>query len=173
MNKSAQNLHAYIRAVPDFPKHGIMFRDITPLLADADAFSQAVAAMAEVAPPTINVIAGVEARGFIFGAAIAHLLKLPFVPFRKQGKLPHKTLSAFYKLEYSEDSLHAHADAFTAASRVLIIDDVIATGGTLRACADIIEQAGATATLAVCLIELPTLAGRKNYGRPLHSVLKY
>lgn len=172
MNDSHQ-LAAFIRAVPDFPAPGVMFRDITPLLADAAAFARAVSALATLAPPEIEIVAGVEARGFIFGAAVARALDLPFAPLRKPGKLPRPTASASYQLEYGEDSVHAHTDAFVAGAQVLVVDDLIATGGTLRACAEVIETLGAYATAAACLIELPALGGRAHYARPLHSILQY
>lgn len=166
-------LSAFIRAVPDFPKPGIVFRDITPLLADAAAFGRAVSALSAFAPPDADIVAGAEARGFIFGAAVARELRLPFAPFRKPGKLPRKTASASYQLEYGEDSIHAHADVFSAGMRVFLVDDLIATGGTLRACAEVAENLGATVSAAACLIELPALGGRAHFARPLHSVLQY
>ena len=167
------DLASFVRAVPDFPKPGIVFRDITPLLANADAFAAATAALAAFAPPDADIVAGAEARGFIFGAAVARELHLPFAPMRKAGKLPRKTLSASYALEYGEDSIHAHADAFAKGAKVFLVDDLIATGGTLCACAEIAEMQNAIPIAAACLIELPALGGRKNYARPLHSVLQY
>lgn len=166
------DLAAFVRAVPDFPKPGIVFRDITPLLADAAAFARATAALA-AAGETADIVAGAEARGFIFGAAVARELNLPFAPLRKPGKLPRKTESASYQLEYGEDSIHAHADAFPAGARVLLIDDLVATGGTLRACAEVAEKLGAAQITAACLIELVSLGGRAHFARPLHSVLQY
>ncbi|MGI9297856.1 MAG: adenine phosphoribosyltransferase [Gammaproteobacteria bacterium] len=167
------DLAAFVRAVPDFPKPGIVFRDITPLLADAAAFGRAASTLANFAPPDADVVAGMEARGFIFGAAVARELALPFAPLRKPGKLPRKTASASYRLEYGEDSVHIHTDAFAAGARVFLVDDLIATGGTLRACAEVIETLGARVAAAACLIELPSLGGRAHYARPLHSVLRY
>ena len=166
------DLAAFVRAVPDFPKAGIVFRDITPLLANAAAFARAVSALA-AATKNADIIAGVEARGFIFGAAVARELNLPFAPLRKPGKLPCPTASAAYKLEYGEDEIHAHADAFPAGARVFLVDDLIATGGTLRAAAEVVEKLGASIDSAACLIEIASLGGREHYGRPLHSVLQY
>lgn len=167
------DLARFVRDVPDFPKPGILFRDITPLLADADAFARAIEALAEVAPPDTDAVAGMEARGFVFGAAVASRLHLPFIPLRKPGKLPCKTVSASYQLEYGEDGVHAHADALAAGAKVLLVDDLIATGGTLRACAEVLEQLGAAAVMAACLVELADLGGRERYARPLHTVLQY
>lgn len=169
----ARELDSRICAVPDFPKPGILFRDITPLLADATMFGRAAETLAGFAPPKTDAVAAVESRGFIFGAAVARMLELPFIPARKPGKLPRKTASARYVLEYGEGELHAHADAVLPGARVFLVDDLIATGGTLRAAAEIIEKLGATVPAAACLIELESLQGRKHYARPLKTVLQY
>ena len=166
-------LKAYIGAVPDFPRPGVLFRDISPLLANADALRGAVAAMAVFVPPNADAIAGVEARGFVFAAAAAHHLGLPFVPLRKPGKLPGDTVSASYQLEYGEDSLHVSRAALSSGSRVVLMDDLMATGGTINAAAEVLEKIGAEIINTVCLIELSDLDGRGRYGRPVSSVLKY
>ena len=168
------DLAAYICAVADFPRPGILFRDISPLLSDAGAFLRAVELLADCAPsPPPDVVVGIEARGFIFAAAVAQKIGLPFVPVRKPGKLPRATLSASYQLEYGEDSLHVHADAVAEGARVFIIDDLIATGGTLCAAAEMMETMGATVAQTACLIELCDLSGRARYGRPLQTILQY
>ena len=175
------DLARFVREVPDFPKPGILFRDITPLLADARAFARATEALAGFAPAGVDAVAGMEARGFIFGVAVAARLSLPFIPIRKAGKLPLETVSASYRLEYGESSAQAHADALArctkvgtkVGAKVLLADDLIATGGTLRACAEVIEQLGAEAVMAACLIELKGLGGREQYARPLTTVLQY
>lgn len=172
--KEYEDLAKFVRAVPDFPKPGIVFRDITPLLADADAFGRAVCALAAAADGVgATAVAGMEARGFIFGGAVARALHLPFIPLRKPGKLPRTTVSASYQLEYGEDAIHAHTDALSAGAKVLLVDDLIATGGTLSACAEVVEKLGGECVAAACLIELPALGGREKYARPLHSILQY
>ncbi len=172
-NELQTYLKAYIRDVEDFPQPGILFRDITPLLANAAAFKRAAEAMATLAPPDVSVVVGIEARGFIFGAVVAQILQIPFVPARKSGKLPRKTISEAYQLEYGEDSLHIHADDISAGAQVLIVDDLIATGGTLRAVADMIKKQSAEVAETVCLIELVALGGRERYGHSVKSVLQY
>lgn len=163
----------YVREVPDFPKAGVLFRDITPLLASAPAFAAAIEAMAEPyvgAPP--EKIVGIEARGFMFGAALARQLGVGFVPARKPGKLPRRTSSVSYGLEYGSDSLEIHSDAFRPAERVLIADDVLATGGTAAAAAELVETLGARLVGLAFFIELAFLRGRERLsGRPVHSVL--
>ena len=152
----------YIRAVPDFPKPGILFRDISPLLASPDAFRAAIDALGErIAPFNADVIAGIESRGFIFGVPLAQKLGLPFVPVRKPGKLPRETVSVSYDLEYGSDSLEIHADAFGADQRVLVIDDLLATGGTASAACKLVEQAGGIVAGVGVVMELQGLEGRK------------
>lgn len=171
-----QDLTRLIRAVPDFPSAGIMFRDVTPLLADADAFAQCIDAMATPwLDRGVQAVCGIEARGFIFGAALAHRLQAGFVPLRKPGKLPPPVVAVDYQLEYGTDRLEAHASAIRGGERVLLADDVLATGGTLAAAARLLDQLGASIVGASVLIELEALAGRQRWtgATPLHSLLTY
>jgi adenine phosphoribosyltransferase len=163
-----------IRDVPDFPEPGITFRDITPVLADPKAFAAAVNAMAapwRSAPP--DAIAGVESRGFILGAALALELGCGFVPLRKPGKLPGATLSQPYRLEYGSDRLEIHADALPPGARALVVDDVLATGGTLSAAITLLRRQGATVVGADVLVELVPLGGRDRWEHdvPLRAAL--
>lgn len=163
-----------LRDVPGFPKPGIVFKDITPVLADADAFAAAIANMAapwRAAPP--DAIAGIESRGFILGAALALELHCGFVPIRKPGKLPAKTLAQDYQLEYGSDRLEIHADALPPGARVLVVDDVLATGGTLRAATALLRRLGADVVGADVLVELAFLHGRARWDdpAPLRAVL--
>ncbi|HJW08208.1 MAG TPA: adenine phosphoribosyltransferase [Holophagaceae bacterium] len=169
------NLHAFVREVPDFPKAGISYKDITPLLANPQAFMEAVARMADpVAALQATHAMGIESRGFIFGAALAHKLGLGFVPARKPGKLPWATHRREYGLEYGTDALELHQDAFGPGDRVLIVDDVLATGGTAAAARALVEQTGAQALALTLFIELGDLPGRdKLAGLPVFSVLRY
>ena len=153
-----------IRDVHDFPKPGIVFKDITPVLADADAFAAAIAALAEpwrAAPP--DAVAGIESRGFILGAALARALGTGFVPVRKPGKLPAQTLAQEYELEYGSDRLEIHADAVAPGARVLLVDDVLATGGTLRAALALARQLDTTVVGASALLEIAALQGRAQW----------
>ncbi len=155
------DLHDYIRDIPDFPKPGIMFKDITPLLGDSAAFAESIDQFAgHFASKGINVIAAAEARGFIFGAPLALKLKAGFVPIRKPGKLPYATIAQEYQLEYGSDKLEVHSDALGAGKRVLLIDDVLATGGTMKACHDLVTSTGALVVACTFLIELSFLDGR-------------
>ncbi|WP_425491825.1 adenine phosphoribosyltransferase [Luteimonas saliphila] len=157
-----------VRDVPDFPKPGIVFKDIAPVLADADAFAAAVAAMAAPwrdAPP--DAVAGIESRGFILGAALAHALGCGFVPVRKPGKLPGRTLALDYALEYGSDRLEVHVDALPPGARVLVVDDVLATGGTLRAATALLRRQGAEVVGADVLVELAFLRGRQRWDDPV------
>ena len=156
------NLEEYIRSVPDWPKKGILFRDITPLLAHPDAFRAAIDALsADFLDTGIQYVAAVEARGFIFGAAVAEKLGAGFVPRRKKGKLPFKTESVTYDLEYGTDTLQVHSDAVETGAAVLMVDDLLATGGTMAAACRLIEKiAGKIAGIAF-LIELTELTGRR------------
>jgi len=157
-----------IRDIPDFPAPGITFRDITPVLADPGAFAAAVDAMATPwrgTPP--DAVAGVESRGFILGAALALELGCGFVPLRKPGKLPGPTLSQPYRLEYGSDRLEVHADALPAGARVLVVDDVLATGGTLRAAIALLRRQGAQVIGADVLVELVPLGGRDRWDDPV------
>ncbi|KRA40110.1 adenine phosphoribosyltransferase [Pseudoxanthomonas sp. Root630] len=153
-----------IRDIPDFPKPGILFKDITPVLADGDAFAEAIAAMADPwRGVAIDAVVGVEARGFILGAAVARELGVGFVPVRKPGKLPAHTLSLDYGLEYGRDRLEIHVDALPAAARVVVIDDVLATGGTLKAAVQLVEQQGAQVVGTAVLVELGFLQARADW----------
>ena len=169
------HLKAKIRHVPDFPKPGILFYDITTLLCDPQGFRDTIDAMA--APymgEDIDQVVGIESRGFILGAAIAATLGCGFVPIRKPGKLPAATYQESYHLEYGTDSLEIHQDACGKNQRVLIVDDVLATGGTARAAIDLVKKTGAKIIGAAFLIELDLLKGRdKLAGEPVYSVLQY
>jgi len=154
------DLKAYIRNIPDFPKPGILFRDITPLLAQPLAFRQAIKLLvAALKPRKVQVIAAAEARGFLFAAPIALELEAGLVPIRKPGKLPYQTLSHTYELEYGTDTLQMHADAIRPGSRVVVVDDVLATGGTVEACCRLVEKAGGVVVGCAFLIELCNLGG--------------
>jgi adenine phosphoribosyltransferase len=169
------DLKAKIRDVPDFPKEGIVFKDIMPLLADAEAFRAAVEGLAEFARPrNPDLILGAEARGFILGGALALELGCGFVAARKPGKLPWKTVSAEYELEYGTDSLELHADAIAGGARVLVHDDLLATGGTARAKIDLVEQLGGEVVGLAFVIELEFLHGRDRLaGYDVHSLVQY
>ena len=166
----------YIRDVPDFPKPGILFKDITPLLANARALQRCVAALAEpYRKERVDVICAIESRGFIFGAALARELDAGFVPIRKPGKLPARKLGADYALEYGSDRLEIHADALAAGARVALVDDVIATGGTLLAARALIGLLGAELVAASVVIELAFLDARSRWAAPtpLHALIRY
>lgn len=170
-----ERLKARIRHVPDFPKPGILFYDITTLLKDRAGFRDAIDAIAQpFADESIDIVAGVESRGFIFGAALADRLGTGFVPVRKKGKLPAATLEVTYALEYGTDSLEVHADAIAAGQRVLIVDDLLATGGTARATASLVRRLGGDVRALAFLVELTFLGGRgKLEGERVVSVLQY
>ena len=155
------NLPDFIRNIPDFPKPGIMFKDITPLLSSPLAFRSAIEQLARhFEGRGIEVIAAAEARGFIFGAPLAMQMGAGFVPIRKPGKLPYATIAQEYQLEYGKDRLEVHTDALTKGHRVLLLDDVLATGGTMRACCDLVQSTGAKLVACAFLIELSFLEGR-------------
>lgn len=155
------DLTSYIRNIPDFPTEGILFRDITPLLADAAALKQAIEVLAEPFKDSgVEVVAAVEARGFIFGSAVARALGVGFVPIRKKGKLPFKTQSISYGLEYGEDVIEVHTDAIKSGTKVLMLDDLLATGGTMAAACELIENLGGEIVALRFLIELAGLNGR-------------
>ncbi|QDU38959.1 Adenine phosphoribosyltransferase [Maioricimonas rarisocia] len=165
----------YIRSIPDFPKPGIMFRDITPLLAAPEAFRAAVKAMADpFRDQNITAIAAAEARGFIFAAPLALELNAAFIPVRKPGKLPFDTKAFHYELEYGTDTLEIHTDAFEQGDRVLLVDDLLATGGTMEACVRLAEQAHASVVGCVFAIELTFLKGREKLGdHQIFSLIDY
>src|ERR1700691_4754107 len=154
------NLAETIRAIPDYPTPGIMFRDITTLLADARAFRQAVDELVQpFAGMKIDKVAGIEARGFFLGGAVAHQLSAGFVPLRKKGKLPHQTRAVEYALEYGSDSMEMHLDAVAAGEKVMLVDDLIATGGTALAAVELLKQADAQIVAAAFVVDLPELGG--------------
>jgi len=155
-------LEKYVRSIPDYPKPGILFRDITTLLGDPVGFRKAVDGLVQFhAGVRIDKVAGIEARGFILGGAVAHQLSCGFVPVRKPGKLPWKTVGEDYALEYGTDKLEIHADAVRPGDKVLIVDDLIATGGTAAATIKLIERLGAQVVACSFVIDLPDLGGRK------------
>ena len=169
-----EGIQRLIRDVSDHPAPGVTFRDITPLLGDAAAFAAAVDALAEPFVGEVDVVAGVEARGFIFAAPVAHRLGVGFVPVRKPNKLPFETVSESYELEYGIDTLEIHVDAVTPGQRVLLVDDVLATGGTAAAAVALLEHSGATVSGASFLIELLSLGGRSKLADlDVQSLLTY
>ena len=169
------DLASHIRDVPDFPKPGIVFKDITPLLADAEALKGAVDALADcVTPLHPDIVLGAESRGFILGPALAIRLGIGFAIARKPGKLPWTTVTASYALEYGEDSLELHDDAIRPGMRVLVHDDLLATGGTARATCDLAEAVGGTVVGCAFLIELAFLGGRERLAPfPVHALISY
>lgn len=174
---STDPLAALVRTIPDFPKPGIQFRDITTLLADGPGFARLVDRMADMARPLDpDLVVGVEARGFILGAAIAHRLGKGFVPVRKAGKLPGKTVGVDYVLEYGVDRLELHEGQVPAGGRVILVDDLIATGGTAIAAAQLLREQGADILMALFAIDLPELGGAaalQAEGVPVHSVMAF
>ena len=168
-------LKAKIRNVPDFPKPGILFYDITTLLRDPDGFRDVIAAMASpFLNQSIDVVVGIESRGFILGGAVAEALGAGFVPVRKPGKLPAKAVKESYALEYGTDALEIHEDAILPGQRVVIVDDVIATGGTARATASLVRKLGGTVHALAFLVELEFLKGREKLdGETIHTVIRY
>jgi adenine phosphoribosyltransferase len=169
------DLAARIRDIPDFPRPGIVYKDITPLLLDAEALEDAIVRLADWARPLqVDLVVAAEARGFILGAAIARELGVGFVPARKPGRLPHETVSAEYILEYGVDALELHADALADGVRVLLHDDLLATGGTARALAELVEGRGAAIAGCAFLVELGFLGGRERLrGYDVHALLTY
>ena len=171
------NLRDVVRTIPDYPKPGIMFRDITTLLGDARAFRTAVDQMVQpFAGAKIDKVAGVEARGFIMGGAVAHQLSAGFIPLRKRGKLPHKTIAVEYALEYGVDAIEMHVDAFVEGERVMLVDDLIATGGTAEAAINLLRRGGAEVVAAGFVIDLPELGGAdrvRAMGVPVSSLLAF
>ena len=169
------DLTSFIRDVPDFPKKGIVFKDITPLLADHGALSESVAQLvARFSGEKVDLVASVEARGFLFAVPIALRLNAALVPIRKPGKLPHETLSYTYDLEYGTDTLEIHADAVAPGAKVLVVDDLLATGGTVEACCKMVEQCGGSVVGCAFLIELVGLHGAERIQQyQLLSLIKY
>ncbi|MBU4257546.1 adenine phosphoribosyltransferase [Patescibacteria group bacterium] len=169
------DLKQYIRNIPDFPKKGILFRDITTLLKDGKKFKEVIDKLADrYSGKKIDAVVAVESRGFIFGSALAYKLGAAFVPVRKKGKLPFKTLQATYTLEYGEDTLEMHEDAFKPGARILLVDDLLATGGTLGAVADLVKRLKGQIQEAAFIIELSDLKGRdKLKDTPVYSMVRY
>jgi len=172
-----QIIESRIRDVPDFPKPGIVFKDITPMLADPASLAMAVELMASpFRGQGVQKVCGAESRGFIFGTAIAQSLSAGFIPIRKPGKLPADKVSLEYDLEYGQDRLEVHRDAIQPGDKVLMVDDLLATGGTMKACCDMIEGLGGDIVGVTMLIELGFLPGRERLGRfgeHVHAVLRY
>ncbi len=170
-------LDASIRTIPDYPKPGIMFRDITTLLGDARAFRRAVDELVHPwAGQRIDKVAGMEARGFILGGAVAHQLSAGFVPIRKKGKLPHAKVSIAYSLEYGIDEMEMHEDAVTPGERVILVDDLIATGGTAEGAVKLLKKLGANVVAACFVIDLPDLGGAKkisDLGVPVRTLVAF
>ncbi|MFO0964950.1 MAG: adenine phosphoribosyltransferase [Gemmataceae bacterium] len=169
------DLARYIRDIPDFPKPGILFKDITPLLAHPPAFDEAIRVMAaDFGAEPVDAIAAAEARGFLFAAPLALLLKKPLIPLRKPGKLPYSTHRLEYELEYGKAELQVHTDGIDKGARVLIVDDVLATGGTMQAACQLVAQAGGKVTACAVLVELLFLKGRERLTpHRVYSVLQY
>lgn len=165
----------HIRVIENFPKEGISFKDITTLIKDGEVFREMIDVMAKrVKELNVDAIAGPEARGFIFGVPIAYALGIGFIPIRKRGKLPSKTISLTYKLEYGEDTLELHEDAVKEGMKVALIDDLLATGGTIKACKDLLEKAGANVPYVGFTIELTGLKGRDKLDSCIvESLVKY
>ncbi len=171
------DLKAAIRTIPDYPKPGIQFRDITTLLGNARAFRRAIDELVQPwAGEKIDKVAGVEARGFILGGAVAHQLSAGFVPIRKKGKLPHTTVRIAYSLEYGIDEMEMHQDAVGAGERVILVDDLIATGGTAEGAVRLLKQIGAEVVAACFVIDLPALGGARKIralGVPVRTLLQF
>jgi len=170
-----ENLKQYIRSIPDFPKKGILFRDITTLLSKSDKFKEVIDVLCErYKGQKIDAVVAVEARGFIFGGALAYKLGASIVPVRKKGKLPYETFTATYSLEYGQDTLEIHQDAFPPGAKILLMDDLLATGGTVGAVIDLVEKLKAEIVEIAFIIELAELKGRtKLKDFPVYSMLTY
>ncbi len=167
-------LKSFIRAIPDFPKEGILFRDITPLLTDREKFRDCIDFFVSITKEKIDCVVSIESRGFIFGSALAYALGAGFVPIRKEGKLPHKKHSKSYDLEYGTASIEIHEDAFVRGSKVILIDDVLATGGTVEASIHLVEKLEANIYGLYFLIELPVLKGRERLKQyPVHTLISF
>lgn len=175
MSELSKRVKALVRDVADFPKKGIVFKDITPVLADAATFDRVIAAIGAYGRSRgAEVVAGIESRGFIFGAAAAQNLGVGFIPIRKHGKLPWKTVKQAYDLEYGKDVVEIHKDAVHKGQRVLIVDDLLATGGTLAGSCKLVEKVGGKIAGCICVVELSFLNGLKKIGkRHFSSIVKY
>jgi adenine phosphoribosyltransferase len=171
------DLRSSIRSIPDYPKAGIMFRDITTLLGDARAFRRAVDELVQPwAGSKIDKVAGIEARGFILGGAVAHQVSAGFIPIRKKGKLPHKRVSIAYSLEYGLDEMEMHEDAVVNGEKVILVDDLIATGGTAEGAVKLLKQQGAEVLAACFIIDLPDLGGAdkiRALGVPVRTLISF
>ncbi len=173
-SRQALDLRDYIRDIPDFPKPGIIFKDITPLLADGDAFCATISEMACHVPRETDALVGIESRGFIFGAGLAQQMCIGLVPVRKPGKLPADIHSIEYELEYGVDRLEIHRDALSSGHKVVIVDDLLATGGTVRATVDLVRQLGAEVVACLFVVELLALGGREKIPDvPTYSLITY
>ena len=172
-----QTLEDAIRTIPDYPKKGVMFRDITTLLGNARAFRRSVDELVHPYSGTgVQKVAGIEARGFILGGAMAHQLSCGFIPIRKKGKLPHDTVRIAYSLEYGVDEMEMHRDAVHREEKVILVDDLIATGGTAEGAVKLLQQMGANVVAACFVIDLPDLGGRKKIealGVPVRTLIEY
>lgn len=170
-----QDVIRLIRDIPDFPKKGIVFKDITPLLADGPAFARVTDEFAKrLEGKPVDKIIGIESRGFIFGAALAHQMGKGFVPVRKPGKLPYQTVREAYSLEYGTDAIEIHRDAIAPGERVVVVDDLLATGGTLGACLSLVRKLGGAVTASLVVVELEFLNGRKRLGdNDVISLVRY
>jgi adenine phosphoribosyltransferase len=177
MNSGTFNLKDTVRTIQDYPKPGIAFRDITTLLADARAFRRAIDELVQpYAGSKIAKIAGIEARGFILGGAVAHQMSAGFIPIRKKGKLPHDTVSIAYSLEYGVDEMEMHRDAIARGDKVILIDDLVATGGTAEAACRLLTSMGAEIVAACFIIDLPDLGGAekiRKLGIPVRSLMQF
>lgn len=173
----SEELKASIRSIPDYPKPGVIFRDITTLLGDPRAFRRAIDELVTpFAGSKIDKIAGIEARGFILGGAMAHQLSAGFIPIRKKGKLPSRTVSIAYALEYGEDMLEMHVDALRAGEKIILVDDLIATGGTAIAAVELLRKIGAIVEAICFVVDLPDLGGAKKLrklGVEVHSLVSF
>jgi adenine phosphoribosyltransferase len=175
MSSLVKKVQSLVRDVPDFPKKGIVFKDITPILRDAATFDRVCAALEAYAQNRgADLIAGIESRGFIFGAAVAARMDLGFIPIRKHGRLPWKTVKQSYDLEYGKDAVEIHKDAVDKKQRVLIVDDLLATGGTLQGACRLVEKVGGVVAGCACVLELGFLNGRKRLkGRDVFAIVRY
>ena len=173
--EAQMRLEDFIRDIPDFPEPGIIFKDITPLLRAPEAFRETVNRLAApLRSRGLDALVAVDARGFLFGAALAYELELPIVPVRKRGKLPYDVISVTYTLEYGEDSIEMHTDGVAAGQRVAVVDDVLATGGTLEAACQLVEKAGAAVDVLSLVVELSFLEGRRKLqGYEISSLITY